>query len=224
MREVNELMKDLARERPVSHSEADFQHALAWHVREVDPDAPVRLEWPVELPDSEKRIYVDLCLPSCKVAVELKYRTQKLKHEHEGERFDLRHQSAQDTGRYGFLKDVQRLEQLSLSEPTNVRAGFAILLTNDPLYWEEPSSDWKKAIDGAFRIHEGRTITGKMAFAARAAPGGIKGFEDPICLKGTYTLRWREYSDPGDEAYRRFRYLAVQVGCPSAPDEARKSC
>ena len=222
MLDVTKLMKRLALDRPVFHSEADFQHALAWHIHQVRLDPRVRLEWPVKLPDAEKRIYVDLYLPGCEVAVELKYRTRKLEHEHEGDQFDLLDQSAQDTGRYGFLKDIQRLEQLT--EQKVARAGFAVLLTNDPLYWEEPSSGWKKAIDAAFRIHEGRTITGKMAFAARAAPGGIKGFEDPICLKGTYTLRWREYSDPGDEAYRRFRYLAVQVGCPSALDEARKSC
>lgn len=218
MIEVTRLLKSLALDRPVFHSEADFQHALAWHIHEVDRDARIRLEWPVEWQDSGKRIYVDIYLPNRQVAVELKYRTRKLEYEHEGEQFALRDQSAQDIGRYGFLKDIQRLEELSLSERTNVRVGFAILLTNDPLYWEKPSADGKKAIDAELKLGEGLKKEGEMAFAPHAAPGAIKGCEDPIRLKHSYTLRWREYSDPGDAAYRRFRFVAIQIGDSSAFD------
>ena len=221
MRDVNELMKDLARVRPVFHSEADFQHALAWHIHEVGLDPRVRLEWPVKLPDSGKRIYVDLYLPGSEVAMDLGYRTRKLELEYEGEQFALCDQSSQDRGRwttwgrYDFLRDVQRLEQLS--ERPDVRAGFAILLTNDPLYWDPPP-DFASANDAQFRLHEGRTVEGTMEWSPRAFPRSIGGRGDPICLTGSYTLRWREYSDPGDEAYRRFRYLAVQVGRPTTFD------
>ena len=218
MRDVNELMKDLARKRPVFHSEADFQHALAWHIHGVGLDPRVRLERPVEWPRPPERIYIDLWLPSSKVAVELKYRTRRLEHWHEGELFALRDQSAQDTGRYDFLKDVQRLEQLSAPKLPSVQAGYAIMLTNDPLYWEKPPPNGKPTNDAEFRIHEGRTIKGKLEWSPETGPGTKKGREDPICLKGTYTLRWREYSDPGDRADRRFRYLAIQVGCPTTFD------
>ena len=37
----------LAERRPVFHSEADFQHELAWLVRERYSDVGVRLERPV---------------------------------------------------------------------------------------------------------------------------------------------------------------------------------
>ena len=221
MIDVPKLMYDLASDRPVFHSEADFQHALAWRMHEVDRDARIRLEWPVEWPDPRKRIYVDIYLPNLKVAVELKYRTRKLVHQHDGEWFRLRYHSAQDIGRYDFLKDIQRLEQLSLSKRTDVRAGFAILLTNDPLYWKEPQPDVKEAIDAELKLHEGSKKEGEMAFADHAAAGGIDGREEPIRLKGSHRLRWQEYSEVGDGPYREFRYLAIQVGGPCELGELR---
>ena len=216
MLDVNKLVKSLALDRPVFHSEADFQHALAWRIHEVGLDPRVRLERPVDMQDQWKRIYIDLWLPGRNIAVELKYRSRNLELEYEGELFALRYQSAQDAGRYGFLKDIERLEQLSMSNGSDLQAGVAILLTNDPLYWEDPSPDWEESTDAELRLHEGLEKEGEMAYAAHAAAKGIKGFENPICLKNSYRLRWREYSDPGDEVYRRFRYLAVQVGDPSA--------
>ena len=203
MIDVNELMKGLARDRPVFHSEADFQHALAWRIHAERLDASVRLEWP----DATERIYVDLWLPTSEVAVELKYLTRKLDVEREGERFALRNQGAQDIRRYDFLKDIQRLERLS--SRTDVRAGFAILLTNDPTYWNPPRREG--TVDAQFRLHDGRTIEGKLAWSEDASPGTKKGREDAICLEGSYGLPWQEYAEAEDGPYRRFRYLAVQI-------------
>ncbi len=224
MPDVDDLMKGLARERPVFHSEADFQHALAWRIHEVDRDARIRLEWPVQRPDSRKRIYVDVYLPNRKVAVELKYVTQKLRFKHEDECFNLRFQSAQDTRRYDFLKDIQRLEQLYLSARAGLQSGFAILLTNDPLYWEKPSPGWEKANDAQFRLHKGRTIHGKMEWSTETGPGTMGGREDPICLNGSYPLRWRDYAEVSDSPFRKFRYLAIQVGYPSKLGEPQEPC
>ena len=224
MLDVDDLMKDLARKRAVFHSEADFQHALAWRIHEVDRDARIRLEWPVKWLDPKKRIYIDIYLPNRRVAVELKYVTQRLQFKHEDECFDLLDHRAHDTRRYDFLKDIQRLEQLYLSARRDVQTGFAILLTNDPLYWEEPKLDPKKAIDAEFRIHEGLTKGGCMAWSELAAPGGIKGHEAPICLNGSYPLEWRDYEEVGDGDYRQFRYLAIQVGRPCTLDEVRTPC
>ena len=213
MLDVPKLMYDLASDRPVFHSEADFQHALAWRIHAEGLDAPIRLEWLVELPNQGKRIHLDLWLPDSNVAVELKYLTRRLEHEHDGERFVLRDQSARTHGRYGFLKDIERLEQLSLSERTAVQSGFAILLTNDPLYWKPPRREG--AVDAEYTLHEGRTIEKEMAWSELAAAGTIKGREDPICLEGSYDLRWQEYSGVGDGSNRQFRYLAVRISCPS---------
>ena len=217
MHDVNKLIEDLARERPVFHSEADFQHALALHINKVVLNASVRLEYK---PDREKREYIDLWLPSREVAVELKYLTRGLDFDHKCERFSLRDQGAQDTRRYDFLKDIQRLEQLSASKRTDVQAGLAILLTNDHLYWDPPT---RETNDAQFRLHAARTIKGKMEWSPETSPGTKKGREAPICLRDPYDLKWQEYSEVGDGASRRFRYLAIHVGCPSTLDK-REPC
>ena len=92
MLDIPVLMRALARDRPVFHSEADFQHALAWRLHETIPDCGVRLEY--KPPD--KRIYLDLWLEHFGVAIELNYRTRLLEMEHNGEVFALRNQSATD--------------------------------------------------------------------------------------------------------------------------------
>lgn len=218
------LMSGLACERPVFHGEADFQHALAWRIHAECSDARVRLERPVLLTGPRKRIYVDVYIPNHKVAVELKYVTQKLQFKHECECFDLRFQSAQDTRRYDFLKDVQRLEQLYLSARADIQTGFAILLTNDPQYWNEPPLDYDDANDAEFRIHEGLTKGGCMAWAEKASLGTTKSRRARICLNGSYPLEWRDYAKVGDGDYQQFRYLAIQIGRPSTLDELRKPC
>ena len=37
MLDIHQIMADLAKRRPVFHSEADFQHALAWLIHETRP-------------------------------------------------------------------------------------------------------------------------------------------------------------------------------------------
>ena len=221
MLDVNDLMKDLARERPVFHSEADFQHALAWHIREVGLDPRIRLERPLKWPRTKDRIHLDLWLPDSNVAVELKYRTRRLEYKDEDECFDLLDQSAHDTGRYDFLKDVQRLEQLSVSKRTKVQAGLAIMLTNDHLYWEPPE---RETNDAQFRIHGCQKKEGKMEWSPKASPGTIKGREAPICLRGSYPIMWKRYGDGGDGTHQQFRYLAIPIGCQTSLDDLPDPC
>lgn len=75
MIDIDRLMKELAHDRPVFHSEADFQHALGWQIHRSNPQQTVRLEY---RPRPESAMYVDLWLASEGVVVELKYRTRKL--------------------------------------------------------------------------------------------------------------------------------------------------
>ena len=41
---ISQLLGDLALEKPVFHSELDFQHPLAWRIREVVPGTELLLE------------------------------------------------------------------------------------------------------------------------------------------------------------------------------------
>ena len=212
---IRTLLTDLAKTRKVFHSEADFQHALAWHIHKDMRDSQIRLEvntMPVEHP----KMYVDIWLPKEKIAIELKYRTRRVEPEPNGEPFALLEQGAQNQGRYDFLQDIQRLE-LMRSIPGFCEAGYAVLLTNDWLYWECPGPESRDTMDSAFRIHEGRKICGKLKWSKQPSPGTTRGRDKSIQLKGSYRLRWQDYScipekSPGKGKPRgKFRYLAVSV-------------
>ena len=200
------LMEGLFQDRPIFHSEADFQHAFAWHIhRLMPPDCQVRLEFK---PFPTEKMYLDLWLPSLGVAIELKYRTQRLTLKRVNESFDLRNQDARDLGRYDFIKDIQRLERVVADGPAET--GFAVLLTNDPLYWRKPSRQ-TDTVDAAFRLHESRRIMGQMAWSDRAKRGTTKCREKPIRLKGSYDCVWRDYSSLEEGKFQKFRYLPVSV-------------
>ena len=154
MLDIDSLMASLADTRRVFHSEADFQHALAWQIHEATPESRVRLEVSV-IPVEAQRMILDIWLPVEKIAIELKYVTRRLELEHNEEFFALRNHSAQDQRRYDFLLDVQRLE-LMRSRPELCKAGYAVLLTNDPSYWNVPRG--QDTVDSDFRIHEGNYI------------------------------------------------------------------
>ncbi len=152
--DIHNLMADLAQHRPIFHSEADFQHALAWQIHETMPDCKIRLELPYR---KEKDWHLDIWLSIPRIAIELKYRTKELELEHEGEHFSLRNHRAQPQGRYEFLEDLQRLEQVITDK--KAKSGFAVLLTNDQDLWDS-ARGWKTTIDAAFRLHEDRKVTG----------------------------------------------------------------
>ena len=207
MLDIHNLMADLSQHRPIFHSEADFQFALAWQIHETMPDWKIRLEWPYR---KERNWHLDIWLSIPRIAIELKYRTKKLELKYDGEDFALSNQGAYDFGEYDFFKDIQRLERVVADK--KAKAAFGILLTNDPRYWDPPKGDsWKKTTDAAFRLHEGRTITGKLTWSDKTAESTKEGREGPICLTGSYRLHWRDYSSLGTGTNQQFRYLAVSV-------------
>ena len=207
MIDMDGLMGSLADSRKVFHSEADFQHALAWQIHEAAPESRVRLEVNV-VPAAAQRMYLDIWLPVEGIAIELKYKTRGLELEQDDEPFVLRNQSAQDQGRYDFLLDIQRLEILC-TELEQCKAGYAVLLTNDSSYWKVPTH--RDTVDAAFRVHEGRAVSGALAWGARASSGTVGGRESPIQIQDSYRLRWNEYFGFPGKSYGSFRYLAVSV-------------
>lgn len=214
--DVHTILTSLAQERPVFHSEADFQHAFAWLVHQTVPDYQIRLEYK---PLSDERLYIDLWISTMRLAIELKYRTRKLAVSCAGEHFNLRQQSAHDQARYDFLNDVQRLERLCCG-PADT--GYAILLTNEHLYWSPPRHPGN--VDEAFHLHHGRNLSGTLAWSPKASTGTTQSREAPINLDDTYDLAWHEYSCVSDHQRRelgsstsnvRFRYLSVQISSKS---------
>jgi len=205
MNDLRATMAALAGTRPLFHSEADFQHALAWQVHTTHPDARVRLETRIR---PGERLDVSLVIEGRRIAIELKYLLRKFTTTIDGELFELPNQAAQDLGRHAFVKDIGRLERMRIEGLAD--DAYAIALTNDPSYWRPGSRDG--TIDTAFRLHEGRRLAGVLAWAAHAGAGTIRGREKPIELGGDYLVAWDDYSEFGDERAGHFRYLVVEVG------------
>ncbi len=167
----------------------------------------MRLEF--KPPYLDNRVYLDIWVADKDdiLAIELKYKTRRLRIKVGNETFDLLNQSAQDTGRYDFLKDIQRLEQVILGQSNIV--SYAIFLTNDSAYWK--LSRDSQTVDASFRIHQGRILTGELRWGSGASRGTMKAREEPIFIKGVYKLNWQDYSEPNEKPYGKFKYLLAEV-------------
>jgi hypothetical protein len=126
----------------------------------------------------------------------------------ENQLIELKHHGAEDCGRYDFLKQVEKFEKITTGR--DKIKGIAILLTNDHLYWSEPTR--ANTVDSYFRIHGNRILTGELKWLEHASAGTTKDREDSIVIKGTYKLQWQHYSTVSNEKHGEFRYLAVHVG------------
>lgn len=206
MSALDEILETLARTRPVFHSEADFQHALAWHWKERSPNAVVRLEY--RLPFKDERSYADLWIRDAgqTTHVELKYWTRALTVHVEDEAFTLADQAAQDISRYDFVKDVERVERAVQSGIA--QRGFVVALTNDQGYWNPPRPG---TVDAAFRLHEGRTLFGELAWAEHAGIGTTATRQRVLNLAREYHCHWSPYSDLGVPR-GEFRSLVIAAG------------
>jgi hypothetical protein len=198
-------VEDLRLRRPVFHSEADFQHALAWSAQRLNPSLRVRLE---TRPAPGMRL--DLLLSRMDVdehlALELKYLTATWAGAVENESFALLSQAAQDIRAYDVVKDIQRVEQF-VGRPR--WSGAVLALTNDPGYWSRPSHGRVTNAD-AFRIYEGQRINGRRSWGPNTGAGTMKGRQAAIEIHGDYTCRWSDYSSlPGPRG--RFRLLTIPI-------------
>lgn len=207
LNQLRTAMRSLALDRPIFHSESDFQHALAWQIHELLPDCHVRLE--VNPYADGRKVHLDMLLNDNGnlMPIELKYKVLAKTCEVNGERFLGRRDGANDHGRYDFLKDVMRLERFVEEFPKST--GYAILLTNDKLYWQTSS---RSGIADEFRIHDGKTVNGVMNWNENAGEGSTSGRTEPIELKNKYKANWQHYSQiPNNDENPEFRYLVFKV-------------
>lgn len=201
------IMDILRKKRPLFHSEADFQFALAWEIQTQYPDAAIRLEYcPQAIPDMHIDILVDL---NHKVyPIELKYKTLKLQALVDDEFYALKSHGAQDIGKYDCLLDIQRVETYG-PKIKNFACGYTIWLTNDPSYWKAPKHSGTMA--EAFTIHTGVRKHGSMVWAPHTGLGTLKGREAPIVLQSSYTVEWIDYSSISSERSGSLRYALLQI-------------
>jgi hypothetical protein len=200
---IKQEMKKLAQKHPFFSSKEAFKNSFKHQLQEKfrvienkDFHGCVVDLW-VEDPNSEQQY-----------AIYLMNKLAGLTIKQENQFIELKHHGAEDCGRYDFLKQVEKLEKITMGRD-NVN-GIAILLTNDHLYWNPPTKS--HTVDSYFRIHENRVLTGELKWLEHASSGTMKDREAPIVIKGTYKLQWQHYSTVSNEKHGEFCYLAVHVG------------
>lgn len=209
--DIPSALSRLASQRPVFHSEADFQLALAWELQAQYPELHPRLEYR-PFPGESAALDIRLASPDGTLAIELKYLTKALDLTVTGERFVLKNQGAYDISAYDCCKDLERLERFVSAGVAD--AGCLVVLTNDSLYWRPPARPG--AGYDAFRIFHGRTVSGALEWGDRAGPGTRRGRENVLELSGRYNLEWQDYSRLETTKNGRFRALVADVSAHSS--------
>lgn len=201
---LDDVLSRLAARRPVFHSEADFQFALAWQIHELDAGFDVRLE---SRPKAGVHLDVEVRRDGRTTALELKYLTRRWSGEVAGERFDFP-SGVTDLRRYDVVKDLARVEDYVATRPGS--NGAVVVLASDPIFWKLPDVARGATADDAFRIHDGAALAGELVWSPKAGPGTRRSREAALVIRGMYPLAWRQYSpDPLD-----LRVLVIEA--PSA--------
>ncbi|MHB1439289.1 MAG: hypothetical protein ACYCSO_00290 [Cuniculiplasma sp.] len=215
---LDAVLLELSKSRPIFHGESDFQFSLAWKIKSMSPEIEVRLEVPF-LGIDQRRIRLDIL---CKdqngtsYGIELKYFTRKLVTQCGDESFKLRDRGAIDHQCFDSIKDIQRLEGLVDSDKISV--GYTVWLTNDKSIWERSWERSKKsAFYEQFRLFEGREIKGRMDWGEGTSLGTKKGRNYSLSLIGTYKIAWYDYSNM-DKCFKSgyngndlFRYSLTRI-------------
>jgi hypothetical protein len=206
MLDMARVLVELSKRRPVFHSEADFQHALAWELQRTDEALDVRLEYR-PFPEESKSLDVLVRGTDSVTAIELKHLTGALDITVGNERFVLKKQGAYDIVSYDCIKDLTRLEQFLDREVADV--GYLIVLANDSAHWRKPKR--RGAAYDDFRLTDGRAIAGTLGWGSTAGPGTRRGREAALTLRGEYFLQWSDYSTVAPGRGGKFRFVAVEV-------------
>lgn len=206
-------------------SENDLVMNFAFYMKEQFPLGIFRFEVPYKVQfDPQKPTsaplkfplfsYIDLImdLGEKKYAFEFKYQTALLavKEIHEG--LELKNHSAQDVFRFGFRKDIYRLEQLK--KQCQIEQGYAILLSNDSTLI---NTDCRKAVnDRAYRFNNENLIKGGDANWSDIAhePKWLmqKAFNISLPLRPEgYPFIWNEYLKYDDSKNGKFQFGLVEV-------------
>ena len=214
--EMEQILKEMAKEGTFL-SEAQFQFDLAWKLKEHFGDRKIHIY--LEYPDIDSRADTDgkykknrydILLEDNerkkKCIIELKYKTKKETITYGGNQFELKNQSAQDFGRYDYLYDVSRIEAYRDNGSDDFDNGFAILLTNDDLYWkldgkgsnyvnfslcEKVENDYNVTIEAGKKEWENNPNVGKLR-------------KNGFTLAERYEGRWVEYAGT-------FKYLLLEI-------------
>jgi hypothetical protein len=69
----------------------------------------------------------------------------------------------------------------------------------------------ENSIDRAFKLNEGRELTGTLSWATHAGVGSTKNREQAIEDRGKYAIAWRDYAGVQGSGGTKFRTLVLQM-------------
>jgi hypothetical protein len=235
---------NLRNQRKVFHSEDDLKLALALIIKEINPNFQIRLERPIDITMIDRngikttvRAPIDIIVideNGYSIPIELKYKTAKVDITDNGEEYSLTAHGATDIGRYGFRKDIYRVEQY-LSSQHKCENGFVFILTNDALYFNNDSI--KNVLCKNFSFHEGKVISKsddswhyndshKTKYTTLDENDNVwkhlhtknnhwtceKELFYKLDLLNDYTVNWLEFSEIGNVV---FKYCLFRIDYPS---------
>lgn len=227
---IERVLLSLANERKVFWSEADFQFAFAWKLKEIfegsNPQSTINVKLERRVDSLEKRddgkksgdAYIDIWVEINEKVypIELKYKTIKCTLKDGYEEYKLKQHGACDIGCYLYLKDVERIEHLSKSLSDNFGKGYAIMLTNDHLYWDKPRTSPDTTAFSDFRIYDGKTIPAKQKLIWHPSSNKQPVWQKklgPLTLTHNYTINWKDYSKLLNEEGKAipFKYSIIEI-------------
>lgn len=192
---IYNVISELSKTNPIFHNEQGFQDYLVHKIGQCYPKLKIKFEHKTILNKGHKS-YIDilikdengLCIP-----IELKYRTNKLCYNFDDCLYDLSNQSAEDVTRYGYLKDISRLEKYSEIEEKFL-VGYAIMLTNQCNVWKENYYNIENTFKN-FLINDNTLVLSGIKKWSDNTSNSIKHSYPPFELKNSYQIKWLNYSD-----------------------------
>ena len=211
----NDITDFLSKQKMFFFNERDLQVNLALYLSNLkDKDYKVHLEYHIptselnNYPWTENNISIDLVVEKNGeyVPVELKYKTCSLPEGSKINRFGepmcaksiVKNQSAQDLGRYGFWKDVKRLELLKKKYEKKIAGGIVLFVTNDKSYTIQPQKESVGYYN--FRMLDEQPISGTLKWKEHGedCETNDQPYVD-IALEKMYTPQWDQYSSEMSE-------------------------
>lgn len=136
--DIYHVIMELSKTNPIFHNEQGFQDYLVHKIGMLYPKLKIKFEHKTIL-DKGHKSYIDILIKNEEglyIPIELKYRTNKLHCNFDDCTYELSNQSAEDITRYGYLKDISRIEKYSETEEKFL-TGYAIMLTNQSNVWKK---------------------------------------------------------------------------------------
>lgn len=203
--QLTTAINNLAKKRPAFYSEADFQFSLAWELKTLLPDANIYLE----RYEPTFNYHVDIWIEENGefFPIELKYKTKEDYVVINRQSITLKNHSAIPLGSYDYLKDIHRIE--NLSQLPGFKRGFAVMLTNEPMYYETNTT---ASAYNMFKICDGLTkqanVTMNWGLTNKQMPFQATKGRGPFALKNTYQMQWNSYNN----IYKyEFKYIINEI-------------